>query len=69
MVFIDAVPKALENDCTTCSPKQRELAEKAIPYISEHYPKQWQDLLELFDKSHEYRNKHQELAKEKGVTV
>lgn len=68
-MIIDAIPNALENDCSACSAKQKELAEKAIPYISKNYPTQWQELLDLFDKSHAYRNKHAQLAAEKGVAI
>lgn len=48
------LPEALETSCAKCSPKQQEVSDRAIKYLSENRPEEWKALKARYDPDNKY---------------
>ncbi|KAK9310032.1 hypothetical protein QLX08_000507 [Tetragonisca angustula] len=62
------LPDALEHDCSACSEKQKEIADKISHYLIDHKAEQWSLLEAKYDPTGAYRQRYlQDRVKEKAI--
>lgn len=61
----DALPDAIQSDCSKCTEKQKIGADKVTHYLIDNKPDEWEKLADKFDKDDEYKTKYL-LEKEKA---
>lgn len=61
----DALPDAIQSECSKCSEKQKIGADKVTHYLIDNKPDEWEKLAEKYDKNDEYK-KNYLLEKEKS---
>ncbi|XP_033339691.2 chemosensory protein 4 [Megalopta genalis] len=62
------LPDALEHDCSSCSEKQKEVADKVSHYLIDHRSEDWSLLEAKFDPTGAYRQRYLDSqAKEKAI--
>ncbi|XP_047535938.1 ejaculatory bulb-specific protein 3-like [Vanessa atalanta] len=52
------LPDAIENDCSKCTEKQRDGADKVMHYIIDHKPEDWKKLEAKYDSEGTYKLKY-----------
>lgn len=62
-----ALPDAIQSECSKCSEKQKEGADKVTHYLIDNKPEEWQKLADKYDKADDYRTKYM-MEKEKSKT-
>ncbi|XP_045452409.1 ejaculatory bulb-specific protein 3-like [Melitaea cinxia] len=49
------LPDAIENDCSKCTERQREGADKVMHYIIDHKPEEWEELEKKYHSDGSYK--------------
>ncbi|CAH2089570.1 unnamed protein product [Euphydryas editha] len=49
------LPDAIENDCSKCTERQREGADKVMHYIIDHKPEEWNELEKKYNSDGSYK--------------
>ncbi|XP_049831162.1 ejaculatory bulb-specific protein 3-like [Schistocerca gregaria] len=55
----DNLPDALQTDCSKCSEKQKDGAEKVVNFLIENRPDQWKELEAKYDPTGIYKRKYE----------
>nr|AEE61494.1 unknown [Dendroctonus ponderosae] len=63
------LPDALENECSKCTPKQRDGAKKVIRYLIENKRDYWDEVAAKYDPEGTYYKKYQEQAKKENIKL
>lgn len=66
-----ALPDAIQSECSKCSEKQREGADKVTHFLIDNKPEEWQKLADKYDKDDDYKTKYlmeKEKSKPNGDT-
>ncbi|KAK1132581.1 hypothetical protein K0M31_013966 [Melipona bicolor] len=62
------LPDALEHNCSACSEKQKEIADKISHYLIDHKAEEWSLLEAKYDPTGAYRQRYlQDRVKEKAI--
>ncbi|OAD55039.1 Ejaculatory bulb-specific protein 3 [Eufriesea mexicana] len=62
------LPDALEHECSACSEKQKEIADKISQYLIDHRAEEWSLLEAKYDSTGAYRQRYlQDRVKEKAL--
>ncbi|XP_043522944.1 putative odorant-binding protein A10 isoform X2 [Frieseomelitta varia] len=62
------LPDALEHNCSACSEKQKEIADKISHYLIDHKAEEWSLLEAKYDATGAYRQRYlQDRVKEKSI--
>lgn len=56
----EALPDALENDCTKCTEKQKTGSDKVIRHLVNKRPEMWKELAVKYDPDNIYRQKYED---------
>lgn len=54
----DALPDAIQSECSKCTEKQRSGAEKVTHYLIDNKPDEWQKLADMYDKDGDYKTQY-----------
>lgn len=67
--FLDALPDALQTECSKCSEKQKEGAEKVLRHVIEKRPTDWDVLEKIYDPEGIYKAKYKGEAEKRGIKI
>lgn len=67
-ILTAALPDAIQSECSKCSEKQKDGADKVTHYLIDNKPDEWQKLADKYDKDDDYKTKYL-LEKEKSKTT
>lgn len=56
----DTMPDAIQSECSKCTEKQKNGAEKVTHYLIDNKPEEWEHLAEIYDSDGEYKRKYLE---------
>lgn len=63
------LPDALQTNCSKCSQKQRDGAERAIRYLVDNRPTEWNALQQKFDPQNLYAARYADEAQRKNIRI
>ena len=63
------LPDALQTNCSKCSPKQRDGAERAIRYLVDNRPVEWNALQQKFDPQNIYAARYANEAQSRNIRI
>jgi hypothetical protein len=63
------IKDALQTECSKCSEKQKEQAEKVIRFLYTKQPEQWKQLQEKYDPDNTYVTKYKDVLEGKRSLV
>lgn len=63
----EALPDALQSECSKCSEKQKEGAKKVLTFLFKNKPEHFEKLEKKYDTNGVYRAKYSDLAKQEGI--
>ncbi|XP_039440271.1 ejaculatory bulb-specific protein 3-like [Culex pipiens pallens] len=64
-----SLPDALENNCSKCTPKQKETGYKVISSLIENRPAEWAVLQAKYDPERKFVEKYREEAAAAGIKL
>ncbi|EDS38042.1 chemosensory protein 1 [Culex quinquefasciatus] len=64
-----SLPDALENNCSKCTPKQKETGYKVISSLIENRPAEWAVLQDKYDPERKFVEKYREEAAAAGIKL
>nr|AWW17225.1 chemosensory protein 1 [Riptortus pedestris] len=65
----EAIPDALQTDCSKCTEKQKSGTAKVIKFLVEHKKAMFDELSAKYDPEGIYKKKYNEEAKAKGIKL
>ncbi|XP_011635451.1 ejaculatory bulb-specific protein 3 [Pogonomyrmex barbatus] len=65
----EALPDALETECSKCSEKQKKGTEKVIRFLVNKRPETWEQLKKKYDPSGQYSVKYVDEAHKQGINL
>lgn len=63
------MPDALENECSKCTPKQKEGIKKVLHYLIDNRRESWNELAAKYDPNGVYIKKYKEQAKQENINL
>ncbi|EDS38038.1 chemosensory protein 1 [Culex quinquefasciatus] len=64
-----SLPDALENNCSKCTPKQKEVGYKVVGWLINNRPEEWNVLRAKYDPENKFIEKYRDEAKAAGINL